>query len=620
MTPKTYKFAEFELDLADGTLRNSESVIRLQEKPLRLLSTLLDHPQRVVTREQLRDRMWDSRTVVNFEQGINVAMKKVRSALGDTAENPRFIETLAKKGYRFLVPVDAVSGTVAAAEVPALTAIDVMPQSLSETLSTRLLPSRLMVASIVSIMFCAVGWGFYASQSKPGHARQIKSIAVLPLRDVSPGGEQDYFAEGITDEVITNLAQTLPLRVISRGSVMRFKHTNESTPQIATELGVDALLEGSVARSGNRVSVTVQLIDAADDRHLWAHTYERGLEDILWIEAELSQAIAKRVGNTLGAQPGKLVNSQPVDPQIYELCLLGRYHWNKRTNAEFAKAEGYYRQAIERDPDYAPAYAGLADVYALSASYGSVPLQDTLAKALASARHALALDEGLAEAHAAVGLIGITSEQAGDQSEIEFRRALELDPNFAAAHHWFAFYLLFSGRRDEALSEMALARQLDPLSAVTNADEGALLYAARRFAEARVRLNQAIDLEPEFGQPRETLALMDLEAGNSVAALQEARRGLALDSLNPRTIGEAGYVFARTGDKEEATKLLGTLKELQRHGSASPTYVSLIQVGLGQIGDAHDTLRAKLLATGGTNDSVLWQWHAFDKIRMDSGY
>ena len=398
---------------------------------------------------------------------------------------------------------------------------------------------------------------------------------------------------------------------------MRYKRTDKTVAEIARELGVDAIVEGAVARSGERVRITVQLIDAAEDRHLWARTYERRLEDILAIEAEVSRAIASQVGGTLGLQQAKLINSRPVDPQVYELCLMGRFHWNKRTAADLAKAEDYYQQAIARDPSYAPAHAGLANVYALLPSYGVAPFRDSFAKSAAAAQRALELDEGLAEAHATLGLIAVSTVPEWKHSEPEFRKAIELDPNDATSHHWLAYFLFFAGRHDEALAEIALARQLDPFSAVTNADEGHFLYAARHFEEARVRLQGAIELEPELGQPHETLALVELESGHPTDAVKEAHAGLLLDPSTANTLGEAGYVLASVGQTAEAKELLARLKDLEHQGSTVQVFSAMVELGLGQRDQAVESLTEIVDLKNGAGLQGLGQYHAFDELRAD---
>jgi len=618
MENRIYRFAQFELNLAEGKLCTGNSTVLIQEKPLRLLIALLDSPQRLVTREQLRDRMWDSRTVVNYEQGINVAIKKVRAALGDSAESPKFIETVAKKGYRFLVPVNVAAGEVSVPEMYPPSPIAAASAIASISVARRPGRRALLYSIIVGAMVCALGVGLYASQTKPRHISQIRSLAVLPLRNLSPDSGQDYFADGVTEEVITNLAQTLPLRVISRTSVMRYRQTEEPVAQIARELGVDAIVEGAVARSGDRVSITVQLINAAEDRHLWAQTYDRNLADILSIEAEVSQAIAGRVGGTLGVKQARLASTHPVDPRVYELCLLGRFHWNKHSGPDVRKSEDYYQQAIARDPGYAPAYAGLANAYFGLALHGLGPFRPSMDKAVVAARRALELDESLSDAHATLGLLDLYTNPGWMRAEPEFRQAIELDRNNAIAHDWLAFYLFFADRRDEALAEIALARQLDPLSASANADEGHFLYAAHHFDEARTTLKRAIELAPEFGEPHATLALIEFESGHREDALKEARTSLELDPNSTQIMGEAGYVLASTGHAAESRELLAVVQDVARRGPSTPVFSAMIEIGLGQRDQALDSLTRMVDSGDGLEGLV--QWHAFDELSADSRF
>lgn len=617
MNDRIYRFADFELRTAEGELRTGDTSIKLQEKPLLLLTVLLDHPQSLVTREQLRERMWASDTFVDYEQGINVAIKKIRDALGDSAENPRFIQTVAKKGYRFLLPVD-----VADVEDASATSA---PQPVSNALPERQSFDRRhwIFASLAAAGLLVLGLWIFEMQAKPHASAQIHSLAVLPLQNLSPDPGQGYFADGVTEELITDLAQSLPLRVISRTSVMRYKQTSEPMTQIARELGVDAVIEGAVARSGDRVAVTVQLIDANQDRHLWAQKYDRKIEDLLALEAELSQEIASQVGDTLISQHRlQGAKYRPADPQVYDLCLLGRYHWNKRTAVDLNKSIEYFEQATQRDPNYAPAYAGLADAYAILPSYDSVSLKDSFSRAAAAARHAIELDDTLAEAHTTLGFIDLQNFLSDSaQAEHEFRRAFQLNPNYATAHHWYSFYLLFSGRRDESLTEMEVARQLDPLSAIINADQGHLLYAAGRYEEAEIRLRQAIELAPDLGQPHETLALIDLAKEQSSDASGEARTGLKLDAENPRTLAETGYVLAATGHADDAKKLLVRLDEQIQRGSASSVFAAFIHIGLGQRGRALDILEEAADSNKGAGLLGLEQWPTiFDQLNGEPRY
>jgi eukaryotic-like serine/threonine-protein kinase len=479
-----------------------------------------------------------------------------------------------------------------------------------------------IVAGLVTAILIAFGLWFAEVHGHPTRPTQIRSLAVLPLRDLSPDSGQEYFADGITEELITNLAQSLPLRVISRTSVLRYRQTGEPIAQIAQELGVEAVVEGAVTRSGKRVAVMVQLIDATEDRHLWAHKYDRDIGDLLSMEAELSREIANQVGATLNEHSSiKLAKSRPVDPQLYELCLLARYHWNKRSAAGLTKSVEYYQQAIARDPTYAPAYAGLANAYALLPAYEGVGLRNTYAKAVSAARKAIELDDTLADAHATLGLIGLNYGPWDPvQVEKELRRALELNSNYASAHHWFAFYLRFTGRSNEALEEIERARQLDPLSAIVNCDQGFFLYGAGRFKEARVRLRQAMELAPELGSPHIALALIEWESGHPADAAREARAALTLDGNDPSMMADAGYVLAVTGHTAEAVKLLAGVQNLVHRGSASPRYAASIELGLGQREQAIDSLQEMPKLNFGAAVPGLVQWHYFNQLKTDSRY
>lgn len=608
------------MDLARGELRKDGSAIPLQEKPLRLLIALLDHPQRLVTREQLRDRMWDSRTVVNFEQSIHVAIRKVRSALGDSPENPRLIETVARKGYRLLVPVEVAAGTSNVPEVTEARPEATVPTIAPDLAMVRRRPQvglrRILLFAFAAGVMGVFGFRFVGKQTRTRQAAPIRSIAVLPLQNLSPDAGQEYFADGITDEIITNLAQTLPLRVISRSSVMRFKRTDKPMAEIARELGVDAIVEGSVARSGNRVNVTVQLIDAGADRHLWAQTYEKPLDDILTIESALSGEIASRISGTLTAQQTKPPMARAVDPQVYDLCLMGQYHWNRRTTDDLVKAEEYYQRATAADPTYAPAFAGLAKVYALMPEVGAAPYAGNLEKSRAAAERALELDEGLAEAHATLGFVALISGPKWKRSDLEFRRALALDPNDSTTHQWLAFYLLFADRGEEALAEIGLARQLDPLSAVINGSEGHILYATRHFAEARIALGRSIELAPDYGRPHATMALLEMQTGHPTEALEQARIALALTQDDTANIGEAGYVLARTGHAAEARALLATLTDADRRGGKAFIYAAMIEVGLGERDRALDTLNSANMGVKGYGTYDLGQFLIFDELKL----
>lgn len=668
------QFSSYEFVFGSGELTRSGIRLRLEKQPAELLELLILANGELVSRHGLIAALWPGETEGEFDRRLDKAVAKLRASLNEDPAKPRFIETLKGRGYRFIAdfeilnenrsspgrtnsiearlvsPDDHGGGPVKEAPEPgdsfapggeheprlskevvttAIGSEHALGQSIAgqelERFDKRVAGNRAASVPLFRLLWVAIalallitGLWFQRSAIGRNRATEIHSIAVLPLRNLSPDPGQDYFADGVTEDLITNLAQSLPLRVISRTSMMRYKDSAEPVRQIGRDLQVDAIVEGAVARSGRRVTITVQLIDAAQDRHLWARKYDRQAEDLLDVEAEVSREIANQIDGTLAAR--RIVRGseiRAIDPETYELCLLGRFHWNKRTAADLVKAADYYQQAIARDPNYAPAYAGLANVYAVMPSYDSVPIQEAFTKGMAAARRAINLDPSLAEPYATLGFIELNGAD-WTRAGAELQHALELNPNLATAHHWLAYNLLFLGQANDAIAEVESARRLDPLSVIINAAEGQLLYVVRRYGEAATRLRQAIELSPDNGQAYETLALTELETGDSTDAIKEARAGLALSATNPRTLGEAGYVLARTGHAAEARGLLRTLDGIAPRDSVQPVYLAMIYVGLNQPHQAVEQLQLHARMFGGLRG--IWQWHAFDLLSHDPRY
>src|SRR5579863_4420252 len=616
MSGPIYRFDQFELLSDEGELRTGSSCTRLQEKPLRLLTVLLENPQRLVTREQLRERMWESNTFVDYELGINVAVKKARDALGDSAENPRFIQTVAKRGYRFLAQVEVTYQEVSAPAVSIPPSGAASPAALPEAAPVRGLAihRRWIFALLAIVVLCSLGLWLFANRQQ---APRIHSLAVLPLRDLSPDSGQEYFADGITEELITNLAQTLPLRVISRTSVMRYKRTEKPISEIARELGVEAIVEGAVARSGNQVTVTVQLIDATEDRHLWAQTYHRDLGDLLGMEAELAQRIASQVGATLTSDHEiKFKKSRPIDPMVYELYMKGRYFWNKRTEEGVTKAAEFFQQAVELDTNYAPAYAGLADCY-LFGQPATLPPKVLAVKIKELATRALEIDDSLGEAHATLGLLSQNFEWDWAKAEREYKRAIDLNPNYATAHHWYGEELKLTGRFEKAHEQMKLASDLDPLSLAIIRDTGNLYYAERRYDRAVEYFRKALEMDPNFVVAHVDLGLVYAQKGEfstALAELQKARQ----QQEDRYQIPALGYVYAISGKRREAQKTLDDLKILSKRRYVFPTDYALIYVGLGDKDKAFEWLENAYYEGGllvGLKTDPRW-----DSLRTDSRF
>jgi TolB-like protein/Flp pilus assembly protein TadD len=414
---------------------------------------------------------------------------------------------------------------------------------------------------------------------------KIGALAVLPFENLTGEDGQDYFVDGMTDALITNLAQVRSLRVISRTSVMPYKRANKSLPRIAEELDVDAVVEGTVARSGGRVRVTAQLIHAATDRHLWARTYERELRDVLALQAELAAAIAQAVQVKLQPEERRGPAARgTVDPEVYEAYLKGRFFWNKRSPPHLSKAVEYFQQAIERDPTYAPAYSGLSDAYRLFDLSGLARPRECMPKAEAAARKALALDDTLAEAHVSLAGVLYRYHWEWEAAEREFRLGLELEPSDAEGHRAYAIYLLVVRRHDEALAEARRARELSPLSLPINVELATALLRAGRYDEAIAQLQKTLEIGPKFGRAYLTLAETYLAQGDRPRAVAAFEKAASHSGAPPDHW--LGYAYGLTGRRREALEVLARMEKLSRERYVSPQSFAVVHLGLGDKDEA----------------------------------
>jgi serine/threonine-protein kinase len=414
-----------------------------------------------------------------------------------------------------------------------------------------------------------------------GRLGPIQSLAVLPLENLSNDPAQEYFADGMTEALITNLSKIRALRVISRTSAMQYKHARKPLPEIANELHVDAVVEGSVERSGDRVRIDAQLIQAKEDRSLWANSYERSLSDVLSLQSDVAQAIAGEIRVQLTPQEhAGLSARRTVNPQAYEAYLRGRYLWNKRTPADLRSAMEQFKKAIDRDPTYALAYAGLADGYILLADHGELSPREAMPLGKAAAKKALVLDDSLAEAYASLAVITWSYDWDAAAAEEGFRRALALNPNYATAHQWYGIYLVNVGRFDEGIEEMRRAQELDPLSLIIELNVGRSYYFARRYDQAIEHLQQLEQREPNFWYVRNILGQTYLAMGRINDAIAELERALALSPESERNMGVLGDAYARAGRKAEARRLAENLLALAHTRHFSPAYLAMIYMGL----------------------------------------
>jgi TolB-like protein/DNA-binding winged helix-turn-helix (wHTH) protein/cytochrome c-type biogenesis protein CcmH/NrfG len=568
------RFGVYELDLRSGELRKAGLRVKIQDLPLKVLAALLEHPGEVVTREDLRKRIWKDDTFGDFDHAVNVAIAKLRTALGDSADSPHIIETLPRRGYRFIASLKAGTSEVTAGETT-----EILPPTRagSRSIAWRrwLLPASLGVTLIIVFLS-------YLGTRKPHKsATNIRSVAVLPLSNLSGDPGQDYFADGMTEELITSLAKIRSLRVTSRTSTMCYRNTHLSIPEIAQTLQVDALLEGAVVRSGDKVRITAQLIDARTDRHLWAKEYNRDIRDVLSLQGDVARDIAQEISATLTPdERSRLTDARQLNVEAFEAYLKGRYYWNKRTAQGIKKASDYFQQAIEKDPTYGLAYSGLADCNSGLAWHGFISPAEALPKAKAAALKAIEIGPQSGEAHASLALV---LHHQGDwaKAETEFKRAIELSPRYANAHHWYGDYLSVMGRHDEALAEAKRAFELDPLAPIINTWLGLRYYLARRYDEAIAQGRKIVEFDPSFAPGHLLLGQAYVLKGMKEEAISELQEGTRLSGDSTLYMAQVGVAYAAAGRKAEALSVIDHLQKEATRSYVSPYGLAQIYAALG---------------------------------------
>jgi TolB-like protein/DNA-binding winged helix-turn-helix (wHTH) protein/Flp pilus assembly protein TadD len=582
------RFGVFEVDLRAGELRKHGVRLRLQEQPFQVLAMLLERPGETVTREELRNRLWTAETFVDFDHGVNKAVNRIRDALGDSATSPRFVETVARRGYRFIADVRIVEGTpIDRPEAPTPDLVPVADQPFAAVAAPssshrlrRWSPWMISGAALALASAVLVVWTL---PSRSGRPELIRSLAVLPLENLSGDVAQEYFADGMTDELIATLGQIGALRVISRTSVMPYKRVRKPLPQIARELNVDAVVEGTVVRSGGEVRITAQLIDARADKHLWSESYDGDLRDTLTLQNKVARAIAEQIRINLSPQEqATLKHGKVVDPQAYEAYLKGRYFWNKRTGDDFEKAVEYFSEAVERDPNYAQAYSGLADTYALLGDweYGVLAPREAFPRAKAAAIKALQLDDTLGEAHTSLAFCLDGFEWDLKSADGEFRRGIELNPGYATAHHWYAWHLSLLGRNNEAIAELRKAQNLDPLSLIIKADLAELLLIAHFTEESIRQSRKTIEMDGNFPLAHNQLALAYLQSQRYGEAISELQKAVQLSAGSPTCTANLARAYAVSGRRAEAVQLLDDLKK-PRGSYSNAAEIAVVYAALG---------------------------------------
>jgi TolB-like protein/DNA-binding winged helix-turn-helix (wHTH) protein/Flp pilus assembly protein TadD len=557
----------FEVDLRSGELRKQGLKIKLQGQPIQILALLLERPGELVTREELREKLWPRDTFVDFEHGLNAAIKKLRAGLGDSADNPRFVETLHRRGYRFIAPVEGRPAPPISSSLPA-------PAGGKPV--WRLAAAGFAVVALFAVLV-GLNVGGWQERLLGGAAPgQITSLAVLPLENLSGDPEQEYFADGMTDALISDLGKIEALRVISRTSVMQYKQVRKPLPEIARELDVDAVIEGSVLRAGKQVRITVQLMRAEPEEQLWSQSYQRDLSEILALQREVARAIAREIKIVVTPEEEtRLAGARASNPGAYEAYLKGRYQNSTAKGTKLAIE--YFQQALEKDPNYAPAYAGLAQAYNIARRRGVLPRKEAITRAKAAVEKALEIDPTLGEAHTSLARIRFSHDRDWSGAERAFKRAIELNPNNAATHHWYGHYLIQVGRMDESLTVARRLVEIDPISPGMNAHLGWAYFYARQYDRAIDQYRKALELDPNRISAHAGLGRAYLQKGMHEDAIAEFQKAVDLGGWMKHDLG---YAYAVTGKREEAVK---TLEELLEQGKgAQPTGLAQLYGALGE--------------------------------------
>ncbi len=602
--PRAYRFGPFELDSGSGELRRKGLKIRLRGRPIDILILLIGRRGELVSRDELRTQLWRADTFVDFDHGLNSAMNKLREALGDTGGNCRYIETVPRRGYRFIAPVEAVTEPAAPAAArppaaspePTVQAAPVAPDSSSPLTepgaqaTARLSGSwRVWAAAgigvvvVVLIFASLLTWTRWQSARAEAHRVML---VVLPFDNVGATA-QDFFSDGITDEMITQLGALDPQRlgVIARTTAMQYRHSPKNVMDIGRDLGVDYLLEGSIRRDAERVRITAQLIDAHSQTQLWTEAYERDLKDVLMLQRDVAMRIAKSLAGGV-LSPVLARQPEPATPKFaaYELVLKARYLRQQATEEGAWQCVATFEEAIRSDPDYAPAHAGLADCYRLLGAPGweAGPPKELLDRARRAADRAIALDPHLAEGYAARAMVRFNADWDLAAASRDLDHAMALNPSLARAHQYKSAILLTMGRFDEAVESARRGQELDPLSAIEKTTLGIRLYYARRFPEALEQFTRTLGTNGSFGVTHWGLGETYRELGRHGDAIPELQKAVELSNNSPYMRAWLAHGLAAAGRRDEAQTIRHDLERLANDRYLSPFLFALMASGFGE--------------------------------------
>jgi TolB-like protein/DNA-binding winged helix-turn-helix (wHTH) protein/cytochrome c-type biogenesis protein CcmH/NrfG len=594
---KIYRLGELELDPNKRLLKREDGqAVHLSRLPFRVLIYFIENRERIVTRQELLDQFWEGRDV--YDITLTKCVGAIRKALGEDSEKPRFIETRWAEGYRYIGPFEKM-------DRPADSKEESVPQAEPEDLgedkllsvarsggTTLPIPhehdktSRQRPVVLISLAVLITGGVLLAfvllRPVPPQPLATIRSLAVLPLKNVPDDSTYEYLSDGVTESLITALSQIENMKVISYGSVARFKGKAVDPREVGRQLGVASILEGSVRRDGERVHISVRLVRTEDGTVLWAgETYERSINNLSTVQDEIAGQLASKLQATfLGREhPGTARHSS--DPEAYQLYLKGRFFWNKRTQEGIAKSIEYFNQAVTRDPKYAMAYAGLADSYVLQSLWGNTSSRESNSKARDAAEKAMVLDETLSGPHVTLGLIKEAHDWDWIGAEREYLRGIKLNPNYATAHQWYGEFLVFMGRTEDSLKALRRAKELDPLSPIITTQVGYPYYCARQYEAAIVEFKKALELEPNFAPALNYLARSYHSMGMVDEAMTTFHKAVEHSGGSPVMKARLGSAYAATGKTAEAKRILRELEDEAKTRYVAPCLIAALYVGLG---------------------------------------
>lgn len=601
MAVSFYRFDEFELNSARFELRRNGQVLKLERIPMELLILLAENAGNVVTRQEIVDRLWGKDVFVDTEHGINTAILKIRRALRDDPERPRFIQTVAGKGYRFIAlklsDVETISGLVSTPQQGRPELAEIHPVITPSAASSPAPPSataqesksffRDLVRGFVLLALLSVALSGYfgwkgTHTGLPEDAKPVM-LAVLPFENLNQDPEQDYFSDGLTEEVISQLGALSPERlgVIARTTSMAYKHTLKSVEQIGSELTVDYVLESSIRRDGNLVRISSQLIRVRDQIHVWSGSYDREVSHSIALQDELARAVAEQIQVRITATHGRRATPYPLDPQANEAYLRGRYFWNQFTIDGYKKAIVYFEDAIRRDPNFAEAYSGLSDSYYFLAVTDAIPFAEGESRALDSARRAVQLDDGVSESHVSLANL-MYGQWHWPQAETEFKRAIALNPSYSPARRIYAAFLATQRRHKEAWDQIEAAMRLDPLCLPNNAEVVRTLYYARDYDGAIQQGQKALQLDPNFSRTHFWLGRAYAQKRMYPEAVSEAEKVLQGMPDSTLALTELAYSFGTAGHHSEARRLLRQLEKRSTHTFVPAYDLAVIHVALNE--------------------------------------